>query len=532
LYHSFGFEFQVIRFRHPKLTGYDNLPPFFHARTCQPQVTLKRPNPKRANLCFAMKKFLLFFPAVFLFTWADLSAQTVPNGDFENWTQQFYFSEPDFFWTTNVQAYFSGAGANVTKSTDAYAGTYALKLEAVAVDTSVAPGAIGLGTPGPSGFVGGYPYTELPDTLTGYAKYNIAPGDTAFMLVIFMAGGSPFSVASQPFTGVQDAYAQFKLPITTVLPVEPDTFQFFLATSANFDSAVAGNVLYMDGLSFIGASAPFPNGGFEDWTDVASEEPDGGWITSNIFNIGGAPSVTKTSDATSGNYAIRLENVPSFFGPPSSFALLGELGEEDPTGGFPLLNTPKMISGFYKYAPAGPDSSFFFAGFSKWNPVTSQTDSIAEVEFSMPPTAEYTLFELPFDVDWTAVPDTMLFGFAPSNVGEDSTIATLGSILQVDNLTIEFVSGVTFPLEEYLSLVKAFPNPARDFIALHFSVAESTPLQVVIYDGNGKERAFYDLGVQSGEVSFEVPVAGLPPGSYIYSIVTEKGPFHGKFIAW
>jgi len=265
---------------------------------------------------------------------------------------------------------------------------------------------------------------------------------------------------------------------------------------------------------------------------VASEEPDGGWLTSNLFNIGGVPSVTKTSDAQSGDYAIRLENVPSFIGLPSSFALLGELGEEVPTGGFPILNEPKLVSGFYKYAPQGPDSSLFLAQFSKWNPATQQSDSIATLFFSLPPAAEYTQFELVFDVAWPTTPDTMLFGFAPSYIENDSASATMGSALQVDNLAIEFVSGVTFPLGEYLSLVNAYPNPATGYLTLRFSVAEFTPLDVVIYDENGKERAAYDLGLRSGEVSFEVPVAGLPAGSYIYSIVTEKGAFNGKFIAW
>ncbi|MFQ5446996.1 MAG: T9SS type A sorting domain-containing protein [Saprospiraceae bacterium] len=478
-----------------------------------------------------MKKFFLFLPAVWAFAWAGLSAQTIPNGDFENWTQQLYFSEPVNFWTSNVQAFFSGAGANVTKTTDAYAGNFALKLEAVTVDTSVVPGTVALGNLGSDGFTGGYPYTELPDTLTGYAKYNIAPGDTAFLLIIFMAGGAPFSVTSQPFTGVQDAYAQFKLPITSILPVQPDTMQFILTTSADFDIAVAGNVLYMDELQFIGTTEPFPNGGFEEWTDVASEEPDGGWTTSNIFSITGDLSVTKTTDAESGNFALRVENTASLFGPPVGFILLGKLNEAgDPAGGFPIANTPKMVRGFYKYAPVGPDSSLFFALFSKWNPATSQTDSIAAVALSLPPAAEYTPFEMPFDVNWSDVPDTMLLAFAPSYIGDDSASITTGSMLQIDALTIEFVSGVTFPLGEYLSHVNAFPNPVRDHLNLQFSVANPTPLQVVIYDNAGKEWATYDLGMRSGEVTFEVPVTGLPPGSYIYSIVTKKGAFNGKFI--
>jgi len=123
-----------------------------------------------------------------------------------------------------------------------------------------------------------------------------------------------------------------------------------------------------------------------------------------------------------------------------------------------------------------------------------------------------------------------LFGFAPSFVDDDSASITEGSMLQVDALTIEFVSGVTFPLGEYLSHVKAFPNPARDYFHLQFSVINSTPLQVRIFDESGKKQAAYDLGVRNGEVTFDVPLSELLPGCYIYSIVTDKGAFHDKFI--
>ncbi|MBI5916578.1 MAG: hypothetical protein HY842_14470, partial [Bacteroidetes bacterium] len=465
-----------------------------------------------------MKKLYFLFLFAFSLTFSETLAQNIPNAGFESWTQHFFYAEPVNFSTTNFQGYFSGTGPNVTKTTDAYAGNFAARLEAVAVDTNVLPGFVSIGTPGPGGFAGGFPFNELPDTLAGFVKYDITLGDSAFLLIIFTSGGSPIAASAHQFYGVQSDYAEFKVPLFSLLPVQPDTFQFFLATTSNFDSTQAGSVLFVDELHFIGATATFPNGGFEDWTDVASEEPDGGWITSNFFSNPLDPTVTKTGDAHSGNFAIRLENKPSLGGTPTSFAILGQLGGEDPEGGFPISNTPKKISGYYKYFPVGTDSSIFITQFSKWNQATQQSDSIANIKVSLPPANTYTSFEIPLNIVWSAQPDTMLLGFAPSYLDNDTSTVTLGSVLQVDDLEIEFVSGIIVRLDRYPAFVNAFPNPAGDFLHLSFDLSIQTPVVVVVHDGNGRTWKTYDAGLRSGAVDIALPVSELNTGTYFYSI--------------
>ncbi|MEK7254728.1 MAG: T9SS type A sorting domain-containing protein [Bacteroidota bacterium] len=478
-----------------------------------------------------MKQLSYLFIITIALFYSVAQAQNIPNSGFENWTQQFYFSDPVNFWTTNFQSYFSGAGPNAIKTTDAYSGNFALRLEGVAIDTNVLPGAAAIGNPGPDGFSGGYPYNELPDSLAGYAKYNVAPGDSAFVLVLFSVGGSPIAASIQQFTGNQAAWSPFKIPIASFLPVEPDSFIFLVSTSQNFDSATAGNLLILDELHFIGSATPFPNGGFENWTDVISEEPDGGWLTSNFFNSFSEPSVTKTSDAYSGNYAIRLENKPTLGGPPNSFAILGDLSPEGPPhGGFPLVNQPIKISGYYKYSPLGADSSIFIASFSKWNSGSQQTDSLGTVTISLPAAGAYTYFEIPFDTAWTAQADTMLFGFSPSYLDVDSASITLGSLLQVDELALEFVSGVVVRLSDYLSLVDAFPNPASNVLHLNFALAEQTPIHAMIFNEEGKNIKSFDAGIKRGEVHLALPVNDLNAGHYFFSILTERGRWSGKFI--
>ncbi len=479
-----------------------------------------------------MKKSLFFLSISPFFFLSLVQSQNIPNAGFENWSENFFYSEPVHFWTTNFQAFFSGVGANVTQTVDAHSGEFAIKLESIQLDSQVISGAIAIGSPGQEGLIGGYPYSELPDTLSGFAKYDISPGDSALLFIIFTLNGVPISQSVQQFSGVQDNYEQFKIPISSQQPIEPDSFVFILITSMDFDNAVAGNVIFIDDLEFIGSTEPFPNGGFEEWTDIITEDPDDGWVTSNLFNFPSNPSVTKTTDAYSGDFAIRLENKLSFFDgePFGSFAILGQLGEEDITGGFPIFNTPQKINGFYKYAPLGTDSSLFLVQFTKWNEATQQSDSIATVEVSLPPAGDYTAFEIPFDFNWSAQPDTMLVGFSPSNLNVDPPSAFLGSILQVDELSVELVTGVLVRFDQYLSFVNAYPNPADEVLNLNFELTLKTPLQIVIFDDSGKKVKSFDEGVSIGKVNLALPVGDLMVGSYYFSILTSKGTVSGKLI--
>ena len=70
----------------------------------------------------------------------------IPNASFENWTTETdstgIFEEPNSYHTTNNQRYFLPGPDFVTKTTDAYAGTYALQVK------SDSTGAFGTTIPG------------------------------------------------------------------------------------------------------------------------------------------------------------------------------------------------------------------------------------------------------------------------------------------------------------------------------------------------------------------------------------------------
>lgn len=119
--------------------------------------------------------------------------QQIPNGGFEYWSVAGQGEDPDSLWysvnqLTNSIVY----PILVSKSTDAYAGSYALYVKS---DTATLPPPAGnnmLDTL--SGFVGlsfnfnegnslGIPFFDRPDCISVYIKANIPEGDTSSIIV-------------------------------------------------------------------------------------------------------------------------------------------------------------------------------------------------------------------------------------------------------------------------------------------------------------------------------------------------------------
>ncbi|HYV90754.1 MAG TPA: T9SS type A sorting domain-containing protein [Chitinophagales bacterium] len=472
-----------------------------------------------------MKKFT---SAVFLLLiLSSAKSQTIPNNDFENWSIITYYDDPAGFWTSNYQSYFNAGLANVIQSSNAVTGQYSAHLKTLQTPGGIVSSLVSIGIPGPM-FSGGLPIDHVPDSISWYMNYNIMSGDSGVFLLIFKKLGNLVAFAAAPITGSQPTYQHFELPVTTVLPLPPDSFVFAIISSASTNPQ-AGSTLEVDNIQFIDSlGAVFPNGDFEDWNSVTTEDPDY-WTTSNLFNVFSSPSVTKSTDTYNGYFAAQIENQPSISGVPTSFLILGKLGQEGPHGGFPVSSKPSKLSGHYKYAPMGNDSGLVIAGMTKWNPFTQHADSAGEYAMSLQPSLNYTYFEMTFDTGGV-IPDTMLIGFSPSFVSDSNSSVTEGSTLIVDDLLLDFATGVSMPLNDYLLSLNSFPIPCNQNLNLHFILGESSHLSLVIYDASGIEVQNINYGwKEKGNISLATPVDDLASGNYFYSLKTDKGVVNGKF---
>lgn len=472
-----------------------------------------------------MKRFILSITAL-LFA-AIAFAQTVPNGGFENWYNSFYYDEPNFGVTSNLQSYFSIQTGNVEKSTDAYAGNYAAKLSTIAAPNDTLPGIIIIGTPNGSTITGGIPINVRPDSIKCYAKFNIQPNDTASIIMGFKKFGfvDPVGFVQLKFTGVQNSYQEYKALITWLdATTVPDTLFGYIASSiATLSSSMPGSELFIDNIGYTGAVGA-PSSDFETWTTVGSLEPED-WWTPNFVLINQNPSVTQSTDAHSGQYALRIENVLSVNGDTIGFASNGYLFNEEFAGGMEVIQNPIKVSGYYKYNPVGSDTALVGIFTSKYEPTFGVTVRLDSGLVKLPAASNYTYFEVPLYYNGWPVADTLNITFASGNFQNDSSLLVLGSVLLIDDIEVLYnpVSTQEFTFQK-TDLV--YPNPAVNVLyikMLNMAVNQTFRLfdakGALVFDGNCQ--------YQNGMIA-SMDISNIPDGLYFYQLTDGASQQTGK----
>jgi hypothetical protein len=155
-----------------------------------------------------------------------------------------------------------GTFINVTQeSADPQDGTYNVKLESKDPGTGVMVGLVTLGDLDiiNQTITGGQAYTERPDQLTGYYKFSPVGQDTALVGVAFYNGADTIAMESFEITQATSTWTPFTIDINYASGASPDTMNIICITSIK-DTAVAGTVLEIDNLQFLGGtlSAPQP----------------------------------------------------------------------------------------------------------------------------------------------------------------------------------------------------------------------------------------------------------------------------------
>jgi len=142
----------------------------------------------------------------------------VMNSSFENWTP-LNWEDPNGWQTFNIWALGQPAMPAV-KSTDSYAGSYALELNNILTqDNDTLWGAATNGYWGENGPQGGEPFTGSPVAVECYYKYAPASGDNANISIQFKQGGS---IVGNYGTGI-NAAGTYTLWNQATTPMTPDS---------------------------------------------------------------------------------------------------------------------------------------------------------------------------------------------------------------------------------------------------------------------------------------------------------------------
>lgn len=447
-------------------------------------------------------------------------AQTISNSDFENWTTTNLFEDPQGLSTTNLQSYFISSTPNVTKSTDSHTGTYAAKLETKIIGTDTIFAMISNGNlMGDIG--GGMPYTSRPDTFRFSAKYNVTGGDSAAAFVIFKAQGNFIGMSLYSFQGTSNSYVDFAVPITWILPapIMPDSMLFIVISSNPDINPINGSWLIVDDIML--DNTPIPGGNFESWIMHSYEEATS-WNSFNFISaIAPPPYVTKTTDAYSGTYAMKITTT-LFNDNQDTLAHItnGRMQYDDFSGGMATMLNPRKVTGYYKYTPVGFDTALVALrayGFDNQGVYQNLDNNLIKLA----PASSYTYFEINLNyTNWPRI-DTLGIAFASSNIYDGQQWAKEGSVLIIDSLNVEYYPvGMAENQPEKQAVV--YPNPASNTIHFDLKTPENS-LYILVLNIEGQEIINQKLNGNSLNVS------ALPSGIYFYQIISDKALYKGKF---
>ena len=122
-----------------------------------------------------------------------------------------------------------------------------------------------------------------------------------------------------------------------------------------------------------------------------------------------------------------------------------------------------------------------------------------------------------------------LTSFSTSNKLILKYVATsnYGNNIYVDKINLGTLSVSEDQLEASELLI--YPNPASDKLNINFN-AENSDYNVILTDNSGRILISNSYTSLSGSQNFEMSLAGIAPGNYIVSVLSEKGSFNGKVI--
>lgn len=420
----------------------------------------------------------------------------IPNCSFENW-DTLLFDVP-VGWTRIGMSH-KVASYNGTNAVEVYGGT-------VNKMGGVVAGLVGNDFP-----TGGFPITMQPDSLKCRARYNIVPGDTAFLAIIFKQGGQVSSLQTFPITGTTGgAFVEVKGDITFPNSDVPDSAIIGVLSSNTFNEALSNpnSVLAVDDIAFTGSTDVIPNGNFEQWTNELFDMP-AEWYTIESDNGNNVVNrIDKITDAAGGNYALKISN--ETIGGKPSFALVGRNSSSDlPV--FPVGGKHQTFNLYLKYFPQGGDtlnvSAMFFNNGAPIGYAWMNIDTLVP---------NYKGFEMMVDYQGSSlVPDSASVSV---RLGSDTSYG--GSIAYVDLLSFDgFKQTVGLQeADDRALLCIVYPNPANQ--VLQVSLVNNRPSDITckLINLQGQLVLQTTNFKPGGVVQEDLPVNNIAEGQYLLSV--------------
>ncbi|MFN8262539.1 MAG: YCF48-related protein [Chitinophagales bacterium] len=446
-----------------------------------------------------------------------IGSNPIPNFDFELWKTD--TNDIINEWTLIN---------NVTKGLS-YDGSIAAVLQSSAND---ATSAIVAGQIGDNGPVGGIPFTEHPDSVVGYFKYDLVAGFDALGLLFMKKDGNIISQDILSFsgsTGGQFIRKSFPIswPNATIIP--DSLILGFVNNNPFAGTSNPLNVLEIDNISFVGATQNVPNANMENWGQSTWEKPIS-WSTSdarygNITN----ELVKKTSNAAINKYALELRTLPNkgTIGMVSTNTVF----EENNYPGIPSFSINhkfEKLAGYYKFLKEGNDTAAITINvFKNNNIIGSGTRYFTDRD------SVYTYFTDSIIYTQNEIPDSATIHITAYK-NDPRAVPMSNSILFIDALSFDSrldTTEIPTTIKQNTNTIKQlklYPNPARDYVAIEIPNMEVVK-SIEIFNLSGNNVYSETINNQYENVRM-FNVSNLANGVYFIRVQLESTSYINKFV--
>jgi len=290
----------------------------------------------------------------------------------------------------------------------------------------------------------------------------------------------------------------------------------------------------------VNAQQQIENAGFENWEDAGtvSDEPvDWSSIKTADALAGLAPEVwSQSTDAHSGSYSIKLENISSFGIVANGIITTGRIHADlNPENGYvftdvadaqwnsPFTDLPDSLVGWFKYTPSGSDAGkaqvVLHTGAAQ-NPDPAFTNWVGEARFDFSgTTSSWTRFSVPFTYYNANTPAYLLAVL----VAGDSTVSVAGSIALFDDL--ELIYNTPASINEVENDI-ANVYVSNNYLNINFNETMNEVSTAQIIDISG--RVVWEQKINSvNTYKKQIPVNA---GMYVFTLNTSKGLLTKKIL--
>lgn len=435
----------------------------------------------------------------------------IPNFSFENWTTT----------TNNILSNWNNEG-NI-QEVESYDGSKAVQISGANNNLGV----IYYGEANDQGLSGGVEYTERPDTISFWAKYDIAEYDTA--LVIFhLKDNNETTIAKHMFkiTGSSNnEFVQLKYAIDYQNDLTPELLFFgFLSTNPFTGEPNTASILTIDNLHFHSVNTQIPNADMEAWEEAVDYNVDE-WISRDDMHEDEEKMVTQYDDAYSGNLALKLSNIITDDYKQFAYVRSGN-NLYDRVPSFPVNYKHDALYGYFQFFPDNNDTLFIEVE------LYSQGEQLGYGRKIIHETVDsYTLFEIPINYYNETIPDSASIYISIAKENYEGIPGASYAI--IDNFSFDAIispQSVTAPTIKEAAELWVYPNPASDYLNIDFSsLGQNLNGDLYLLDLQGRIVYQQNMNTLSTD-RLQLDLSPFSPQLYILLIQTDTYRYTKKII--